>query len=126
MNRYDVTMLAERLREHQDAWREAARTQRETAEEITKRLLFAGAANRMGINEMASLLGMSTKDVRVRMRRYGLNPSHNRTLLAASAASALAANAEALGLDPTEVDLTSPLAYLPMGEKLLAELRDAQ
>jgi len=56
------------------------------------------------------------------MRLAGLNPKMGKTLLAESASKALTENAMLMGVDPEKMDLTSPLAYLPMGNELKQRL----
>ena len=88
------------------------------------RLIHEGARNYMSPEEIARAAGMPTKRVRAFMRSVGLSPSEGKTVLSKKAAEALANNAALLGIEPSEMDLMSPLAYLPMGEKLKRELQD--
>jgi hypothetical protein len=58
------------------------------------------------------------------MRRNKMSPSSGKTLLAKTAAEALATNSALLGIAPHEMDLTSPLAYLPMGTEMRQAITD--
>lgn len=90
-------------------------------EAVMARLLNEAAVNRVSDHEVAMLTGFTVKRVRMMMREQGLNPKSGRTLMAKHAAETLASNAALLGVEPKEMDLTSPLAYLPAGSALRKE-----
>lgn len=92
---------------------------------IMHRLLHEAARNYMSPEEVAKASGFTTKRVRQMMRDVGLNPRDGKNLLQRKAAEALANNAALLGIEPSEMDLMSPLAYLPMGSEMKRELQDA-
>ena len=92
---------------------------------VMRRLLHEAAANHMSVEMVAKSSGHTVKRIRQMMRDVGLNPASGRNLLSAKAAEALATNADLLGIEPSEMDLMSPLAYLPMGEQLRRRLQDS-
>lgn len=81
-------------------------------------LITEAVANRMSASQVAEISDMAVRQVRSVMRAAGLDPKWGQRLLAKQAASALVDNANLLGIDPQDMDLTSPLAYLPMGQEL--------
>lgn len=85
---------------------------------IMRRLIHEGIANRMSAEQVASLSGVSVKHIRQLMRTYDLDPKGGKQMLSRKAAETLANNAELLGIDPVDMDLMSPLAYLPAGSEL--------
>jgi hypothetical protein len=72
----------------------------------------------MSVEQIAKAANMTPKAVRMHMRRQGLDPKHGKRALAHAAAEALRTNAALLGVDPLDIDLSSPLAYLPGGSKI--------
>jgi hypothetical protein len=116
------------LRQIRDARAEAAKAQakfRSDVDAVLNRLLHEGVRNYMSAEEMAAACDMNRKAIRQRMRDLGLNPRDGKNVLSKRASEALANNAALLGVEPSEMDLMSPLAYLPMGDKLKRELQDA-
>ena len=95
-------------------------------ERVQKRLIHEAIRNYMSATQVAKELGISTKRVHDLMRKSGLNPSEGKRLLAHKAAQALEKNAELMGIKPWQMDLTSPLAYLPMGKAMEEELLEAR
>lgn len=93
---------------------------------VIKRLIHEATRNFMSVDQVAKETGLSERRVRAIMREMGLNPKHGRALLATKAAKALETNAELMGIEPKDMDLTSPLAYLPMGSKLKESLAHAK
>lgn len=85
---------------------------------VMKRLLNEAAVHFMSAEEVAKASGLTTKRVRMLMRENNLNPKNGKRLLAKTAAATLVENAALLDVEPREFDLTSPLAYLPMGSTL--------
>ena len=118
MNTNEVTRALRTVREAKQSWNDARREFDHEAERITKRLIFEASANRMTVNEVARASGLTTAQVRTRMRRYGL-VGQGKSLLAQTAADALRRNAELLGVEPSDIDLMSPLAYLDAGRDAL-------
>jgi hypothetical protein len=79
----------------------------------------------MSVEEVAKHSGIRVSEIRKKMRNAGLDPRNGKMLLVKQAAEALATNAALLGVHPSEVDLMSPLAYLPAGEELQRKITDA-
>lgn len=93
---------------------------------LLARLIREAAINRMSPEDVARAGHMTPKRVRALMRSAGLNPRYGKTLLSKQAAEALAGNAELLGVKPNEIDLMSPLAYLPAGDAVRREVIKAR
>lgn len=88
------------------------------------RVLYEALAQRMSVAQIAAACGVSERVIRAMLRDRGLNPNSSKRTLAGQAADALHANAALLGIEPREMNLMSPLAYLPMGEKMRKELEE--
>ena len=125
MNKFDVEMGLGRLADQRLAWSRAHREFNEALTLTLHRLIHEATRNMMSINEVARAANLPTKRVRTIMREMGLNPNSPRSLLAEQSAKALAENAALLGVEPNQIDLTSPLAYLPMGSQMKQQLVDA-
>lgn len=121
-----ITTLLRSLAVKRAEWNRADKRFRAEYEAHLKALLYEASYRMMTVEQVATALHLTTKQVRAAMRRYDLNPKHGRKFLSDKAGKALHQNAELLGLDPTEMDFTSPLAYLPMGEQMKAELAEAK
>jgi len=67
---------------------------------------------------------VTPKSIRSKMRALGLDPRSGKRVLSKTASSALLENSAIMGIEPGEMDLTSPLAYLPMGEELRKRYQD--
>ena len=106
------------LRRARTKWNDAKRKFDTDADYIVKRLLLEAAVARMTDSQVAKAAGITRSKVRALMRKHGMDPRTSRTLLAKEAGEALAANAELMGIDVKDFDLTSPLAYLPMGREM--------
>lgn len=116
------------LAEVNAAFREIGKAKAEWAKSITafnadvevlmRRLLVEAAANRMAFENIVATTGMSSKRVRVLMKTANLDPRKTPTFLAKQASRILQRNAEILKIDPSQMDLMSPLAYLPAGKEL--------
>lgn len=91
---------------------------------VMTRLLHEAAVNYMSAEEVAKHSGFTVKRVRALMRDVGLNPRDGKGMLNRLASEALSNNAALMGIEPYEMDLMSPLAYLPMGEQMKRELAD--
>lgn len=124
MKKLDVILALRELREAKYQWAKAQTKFNSDVTAIMTRLLHEAAANLMSDREVANESGFTIKRVRQMMRDIGLNPRDGKTLLSSKAAEALANNATLLGIEPSEMDLMSPLAYLPMGEQMKRELQD--
>lgn len=124
MKKFDVQIALEGVRDAKSQWARAVRTFNADVEKVLVRLLHEASANYMSPEEVARHSGLSPKRVRDLMRANGLNPRDGKRVLAASAAKALAENAELLGIRPHDMDLMSPLAYLPMGSQMKQALTD--
>jgi len=124
MQKLNVQLALESVREARTQWSKANTEFNSGLMEALRFLLHEAVRNYMSPEEVARHSGLTTKRVRILMREYGLNPRDGKRVLSNAAAKALAENAELLGIDPSEMDLTSPLAYLPMGKHLRDTLRE--
>jgi hypothetical protein len=115
---FDVQIALEGIAEARAKWDMAFRKFNADVEYLMARLLNEAAVNHMSVEQVAKASGLPAKRVRALMRDHGLNPKQGKRLLANHAATALTENAALLGIEPHEMDLTSPLAYLPMGSDL--------
>jgi len=118
MQKFDVQIALEGIREARSKWAAAQSKFNADVEVLLMRLLNEAAVNFMSAEEVAKASGLTVKRVRILMRKHGLNPKVGKRLLAQRAAETLAENAALLGIDPHEMDLMSPLAYLPMGQEM--------
>lgn len=121
----DIKTTEQLLREVADsraAWRAAERQFQADYAAVMKRLLNEAAYNMMSVEQVSAASGIPNKQVRAMMRRFNLNPKHGRKMLSEQAAKALHKNAALMGVKPEDMDLTSPLAYLPMGDALKRRL----
>lgn len=124
MKRLEVLSYLGQIKEARE---EFARVQTKFASDVDammNRLIHEGARNFMSAEEIGRAAGMPVKRIRAFMRSAGLSPSDSKTLLSKKAAEALANNSALLGIEPSEMDLMSPLAYLPMGSVMKRELQD--
>lgn len=124
MKRFEIDINLEHIKEQRQKWNEAARAFSDAVDTAMIRLIHEGAALRMSHTEVARKSGFTSHQIRARMKAMGLNPSGGKTLLSKQAASVLEHNAEILGIQPHEIDLMSPLAYLPAGPALKHEVSD--
>lgn len=122
MNRDQTTETLRRIGEARKAWRQANLTVNSDIFTLMQRMLHEAAVNRLSIEDVANLTGFTIKRVREMMRNIGMDPRASRTLLAKRSATVLAENATLLGVEPSEFDLMSPLAYLPMGKDMKREI----
>lgn len=121
---FDVQIALEGLAEARREWSRAMRAFNADSERVLIRLLHEAAANYMSVEQVAKFSGLAPKRIRTLMRDNGLNPRDGKRVLAKHAAEALQSNAELLGIAPHQMDLMSPLAYLPAGSVLRQELTD--
>lgn len=123
MNISEINLALSEVREAKSTWADRVTEFNSGVLAVMRRLLFEAAANRMSPEQVARASGYTPKRVRAMMRNVGLNPHEGKTLLSQKAAEALANNADLLGIEPREMDLMSPLAYLPMGKALRTQIR---
>lgn len=124
MNRSDIGLALCEVHEARETWTKAHAEFTVGVDTLMRRLLHEAVANRMGADEVARLSGYTVKRVRILMRTYGLDPKAGKTVLSRLASEALTNNAELLGIEPKEMDLMSPLAYLPAGSELRARMAE--
>jgi hypothetical protein len=124
VRKFDVQIALEGIAEAKSTWAQAKAKFDADVEYMMGRLLHEAARNYMSDREVAKHSGSTVKRVRDLMRSCGLNPRDGKTLLSQKAATALSENAALLGVEPHEMDLMSPLAYLPMGSVMKRELQE--
>lgn len=117
MNRQDVTTNLVRIRQARRAWTTAKAKFDSDVDAALLRLVHEAAANFMSAEEVSRYSGFTVRRVREVMRQAGLT-GRGKRLLAKQAATTLAENAIVLGIEPKDMDLMSPLAYLPAGSEL--------
>lgn len=122
MHPFGVELHLQEVGRAKSEWAKANNEFNTKVDQIMNRLLHEAAAARMSPEQVAKASGYSPSRIRALMRRFGLNPKMGKTLLAEGASKALTENASLLGVDPEKMDLTSPLAYLPMGSQLKQRL----
>lgn len=122
MDKFVVLLHLEALREDNAKWAEANVRHNADVAYVMKRLLLEAVNNRMSVDEVAKAAGITAKRVRMMMRDAGLDPKSSKVLLSKQAAEALAENAALLAIEPQDMDLMSPLAYLPMGREMRERL----
>lgn len=122
MNKYEVTMGFQKLRDARRQWNTGRAEFNDGYSRVLRRLIHEGARAFMSAREMAQALDVPSKTVIRAMREAGLDPRSGKRNLSDAASKALVGNAELLGVDPNAFDLTSPLAYLPMGEQMRKEI----
>jgi predicted XRE-type DNA-binding protein len=126
MLKFDVQMQLEGAREAREKWGQARVAFHQNYNKVVLRLIHEAVANYMSDRDVAEALGISVSRVRQLMTGLGMDGTMRKSkrLLAEHAAKALAENADLLGVHPSEVDLMSPLAYLPMGEEMRQQITD--
>lgn len=124
MKKFDVLLALQDVRSAKHEWAKAQTKFNSDITAVMTRLMFEAARNFMSPEEVAKESGFTTKRVRQMMRDIGLNPRDGKTVLNRLASEALANNAALMGIEPDEMDLMSPLAYLPMGSVMKRELQD--
>lgn len=123
MNIIEVEHALETVALARKQWAEAQNQFNAEVERTMKRLIHEAAANRMSVQHVAKVSGYTTQQIKTRMKRMGLSQATGKTLLAKTASDAIHSNAELLGVNPSDIDLLSPLAYLEGGKGLLARTR---
>ena len=124
MQKFDVLIALEGIAEARSKWRTAKREFDGSVNKMMGLLIHEAARNFMSAREVSAASGFTLIRVRALMREHGLDPKSGKRLLSEQAAKALRENAELMGIEPHQMDLMSPLAYLPMGEQMRKELRD--
>lgn len=124
MNKPQIIAALDKVRRAKEAHADRITEYNSGLNAVMRRLLHEAMAARMSPEDVAVLSGFTAKQVRARMRNIGLSPSNGKTVLSQMAAEALANNAALMGIEPAEMDLMSPLAYLPMGEQMRRQLQD--
>jgi hypothetical protein len=117
VNRTDVVGALISIRRARRAWDTARAKFLSDVDAAMMRLIHEAAANYMSAEEVARYSGFTVRAVRLKMRQNELT-GRGKRLLARQAAKALEENAALLGIEPREMDLMSPLAYLPAGKDL--------
>lgn len=126
MELFGVQLELEAVRDARAAWNKAKRQFESDVDLIMARLLNEAAVNYMSVPQISKASGLTPTKVRALMRKHNLNPKRGKRALAAAAATALQENSALLGIEPHEMDLMSPLAYLPMGSELRQELSETK
>lgn len=122
MEKKDAITYMRLVKKSKARWAEEITKFNHDTEQVLKRLIHEAVRHYMSAEQVAAETGLTAKRVRALMRQFGLNPKSGKRLLADNAAKALESNAELMGIKPWQMDLTSPLAYLPMGDKMKARL----
>lgn len=126
MKKPDILLQLEKINLAKTEWATEVTEFNDSINVMMRRLLHEAAAAFMSPEEVARASGFTVKRVRQMMRDLDLNPRDGKRLLSQKAAEALANNAALLGIEPEEMDLMSPLAYLPMGGEMKRALRAEQ
>lgn len=126
MKKLEVFSFLNQIKEAREARSKAVQDLSIAISEMMRLLIHEGLAQFMSPEQIASESGHPVKYVRELMRTMDLDPKSGRTTLSKKAAEALNTNAALMGIDPADFDLTSPLAYLPMGSVLKRQLTDAR
>lgn len=122
MDKFLVTAHFERIKAAQEEWDLALLRFQADVDTLVSRLLYEALIQRMSVEQISAASGIAPRRVREMIRHKGLKASTSKGILSRQAADALHENAALLGIEPHEFDLTSPLAYLPMGEQMRKEL----
>lgn len=117
MDKFGVQLNLEHVRDARKKWAEAQTSFMADVEFVMGRLILEAANNRMSEQQVAKFSGMTVKRIRILMKAAGLD-YRRPALMRQAAAEALQENAALLGIEPHEMDLMSPLAYLPAGSEL--------
>lgn len=118
MHKFGVQLGLEAVAAARNEWTQALRKFEADVEYVMTRLINEAAINYMSAEDVAKHSGLTVKRVRLLMRNNGLDPKRAKRLLAKKAAETLAENAALLGVEVQDMDLMSPLAYLPAGSIL--------
>lgn len=118
LSKEQIQVSFEKINEARQQLKLAGASVESEVNRVLTRLIHECLTKRMSPEHIAVMAGWRVKEVRSAMRARGIEPRHNKTVLAKQSASALIDNAHLLGIEPEEMDLSSPLAYLPMGKEL--------
>lgn len=121
MQKFDVVIALEKVRDQKQQWTDANREFRVGYDKVMNVLLLNAAQAYMSVADIAKAAALSRGQVRARMKALGLSQRSGKRMMADQAATALAENTELLGVEVHQI-LTSPLAYLPMGDTMRREL----
>jgi len=124
VNKFEIELNLERIAEARKKWGKATASFNADVDAVMTRLLHEAATQMMSAEQVARYSGLTTKRVRTLFRNIGLDPKNGKRLMAKAAADALAENAALMGIEPREMDLMSPLMYLPMGSELKRMLEE--
>lgn len=117
MNRGQVRLALTRIRQARRQWSTAKAKFESDVDAAMTRLILEAAANHMSAEDVASYSGYTVRAIRIKMRQSEVT-GRGKTLIAKQAAHVLEQNAAILGIEVQDMDLLSPLAYLPGGEGL--------
>jgi hypothetical protein len=126
VNRAEIQAALRRVHDARERWVAEHASFTVNVDTIMRRLIHEAAAAFMSAEQVSSLSGITVKRIRALMRTYDLDPKGGKQMLSRKAAEALANNAELLGIEPSEMDLMSPLAYLPAGSELRKQMAGQQ
>lgn len=118
MERKEILDGFARVYDDKQEWKYANSRFKDSVEFVHKRLLYEAVSARIGERDVAKAMRVPVSEVRRQMRALGLNPRRGQRLLSQQASDALHKNAKLMGIDPSAISLTSPLAYLPGGSQL--------
>lgn len=118
MEKFALQLHLEHVREARIEKNNADAEFNASVDRMMNRLLHEAARSMMSAHEVGKHAGLTTSQVKARMRKVGLNPSEGKTLLSKHAVKVLESNAELMSIEPSEINLMSPLAYLPAGPAL--------
>lgn len=117
-----VTAGLKQMRSAREAWGKGRTEFFAAYDVLLRRYIYEACANYMGAAQIAEALGVGASTVRAKMRSLDLDPRGGKRSLNAAASQAMMENSALMGIDPADMDLTSPLAYLPMGSVLRKQL----
>ncbi len=118
MTHHEVTAALEHLRAAESEWLTARAKYNSDSEALLSALLLRGLEVRLSPEDIGRASGIGATAMRRRVRALGLNTRRGAAALSREASETLRENAALLGIAPEDVDLLSPLAYLPAGPAL--------
>lgn len=122
MNRAEIVKAFNQIRDTRRQWREGVKEFEASTKPLLSRLLHEALVYYMSLNDIGEMAGLTPRQVRLLLKVNDLDPWSSKTLLSKKAAEALTTNAALMGVNPNEMDLMSPLAYLPMGSQMRADI----
>ncbi len=126
MNDDEIETALTAVNKARSAWDTARAKFESDVQYMMSRLINEAVAQYMSAEDIARYSGFTTKRVRLFMRIQRLDPTRGKRTLAKTAADTLRTNALIMGVEPKDMDLTSPLAYLPMGKKMREEFLETE